>query len=193
MLEPNSDRTPIFTAGYGNRTLEEFVSLLQVWSIEYLIDIRSSPYSRFKPEFSQDPISERLRQAGIRYVFMGDTLGGRPADTSVYLEGKVDYSAVEELRTYKAGIERVRTAYQKGLRVALMCSEGKPEMCHRSKLIGRTLEELGVPVTHLDENGEPQDQTAVLLRLTGGNVPLFEQDLSWTSRKSYLQDDSEDE
>ena len=33
-----------------------------------------------------------------------------------------------------------------------MCSEGKPEMCHRSKLIGATLDELGIPVLHIDED-----------------------------------------
>lgn len=191
MLEPNAGLAPILTAGYGNRTLEEFISLLRGWRVEYLIDIRSSPYSRFKPEFNQDPFRIQLRQAGIRYVYMGDSLGGRPEDSAVYVDGKVDYGAVEELQSYQAGIERVRTASSKGLRILLMCSEGKPEMCHRSKLIGRTLVKLGVPVTHIDENGEPQDQTTVLLRLTGGSVPLFEQGLTWTSRRAYQQDDSE--
>ena len=36
--------------------------------------------------------------------------------------------------------------------MVLMCSEGKPEMCHRSKLIAASLIELGIPVAHIDEH-----------------------------------------
>ena len=69
--------TPIFTIGYGDRSIDEFIDVLRQHNLDYLIDVRSAPYSRFKPEFSKDALERALRQQGIRYVFMGDTLGGR--------------------------------------------------------------------------------------------------------------------
>ena len=76
------DRVPIFTIGYGAREIDAFIAALQQQHIEFLIDVRSRPYSRYKPDFSRDALEGHLRRAGIRYVFLGDSLGGRPADES---------------------------------------------------------------------------------------------------------------
>ncbi|MCB8943637.1 MAG: DEAD/DEAH box helicase, partial [Ardenticatenaceae bacterium] len=55
-----------------------------------------------------------------------------------------------------------------------MCSEEKPEQCHRTLLVGATLTELDIPLAHIDENGEVLAQTAVLARLhqNGNGTPL---------------------
>jgi uncharacterized protein (DUF488 family) len=90
---------------------------------------------------------------------------------------------------FQRGLERLREAQRQGLRVALMCSEGKPEQCHRSKLIGKSLEKEGVAVAHVDENGEELAQDAVMLRLHGGQQSLF--DLDYTSRKRYAPGDDD--
>src|SRR5215471_13500970 len=82
------------TIGYGARTVEQLIAALQANRIEYLIDVRSSPYSKFKPEFSREPLEAALKARGIRYVFMGDTLGGQPRDADCYTDGKVDYDKV---------------------------------------------------------------------------------------------------
>ena len=189
----------IYTIGYGARDINAFVAALRRYGITYLIDVRSQPYSRFKPEFSREALEVNLREAGIRYVFMGDLLGGRPDDAGCYdVEGKVDYTKVSEQEFYLAGIERLAKAQAQGLAVSLMCSEGKPEMCHRTKLIGKTLVQRGIPVAHIDETDELIGQDAVLLRLTGGQPSLFGDDLlPGTSRKRYSpsrrEQDGEDE
>ena len=54
-----------------------------------------------------------------------------------------------------------------------MCSEGKPEECHRCKLIGATLITQDIPVIHIDENGEQVPQEKVIERLTGGQLSMF--------------------
>ncbi|HRN68818.1 MAG TPA: DUF488 domain-containing protein [Promineifilum sp.] len=179
--------TAIYTIGYGARDIDAFMAALRRYNIAYLIDVRSQPYSRYKPDFSKDALEEHLRRGGIRYVYMGDTLGGRPDDPTCYdAEGKVDYTAVTQRDFYQAGIERLTKAWSQGLTVSLMCSEGKPEMCHRSKLIGRTLTERGLTVTHIDEHDEAISQAEVILRLTGGQLSLFEDTRPGsTSRKSY--------
>ncbi len=175
---------PVFTVGYGARTVDQLIAVLRTHAIVFLVDVRTAPYSRFKPDFSKDALENALKQQGIRYVYLGDALGGRPADPECYVDDKVDYERVKEKEFYQAGIERVRTAWQRGVRFALMCSEGKPEQCHRSKLIGETLDALGVPVAHIDEHDQVRSQDEVIQRLTGGQLSLFG-DHEFTSRKRY--------
>ena len=164
---------PIYTIGYGNRSMQEFIKLLKQHNIAYLIDVRSSPYSRFNPDFSKEALARLVKQSGVRYVFMGDTLGGRPDDITCYVDGQVDYVQVREKSFYRQGIERIRTAWEKQLYVALMCSEAKPYECHRGKLIGNTLVEQKIAVVHIDEKGNPMEQEEINSELTGRQLPLF--------------------
>lgn len=175
---------PLFTIGYGARTLDEFMAVLKTNHIEYLIDVRTSPYSKFKPEFSKELLQYHLDRAGIRYLFMGDTLGGQPKDPACHTDGKVDYDKVRARPFFQTGIERLRKAFEQQCPVALMCSEGRPEQCHRSKLIGEALAAVGIPISHIDEDGVIVSQTQVIDRLTKGQMSLFGE-TSFTSRKRY--------
>lgn len=190
-MEHSQERPPIYTIGYGNRAMSDFIKLLKDYDIQYLVDLRSQPYSRFKPEFSRNELEQHLKQAGIRYLFMGDTLGGRPDDSDCYLDGnmksKVDYTKLRAKPFFQQGIERIHTAWEKQLRVVLMCSELRPEDCHRSKLIGTTLEERGITVAHIDEEGTLKTQAQTepdQLSLFGLNPKLE------TSRKKYRPQDT---
>ncbi len=175
---------PVFTIGYGARTVDGLIAVLLTHQIVFLVDVRTAPYSRFKPEFSKDALERELKQQGIRYIYLGDALGGRPADPDCYVDDKVDYERVKGKAFYQIGIERVQAAWQRGVRFVLMCSEGKPEQCHRSKLIGETLAGLGIPVAHIDEHDQLRSQDEVIQRLTGGQLSLFG-DHEFTSRKRY--------
>ena len=165
--------TPIYTIGYGSRSIEELIELLHAHKIAYLIDVRSAPYSRYKPEFSKAPLANTLEQHGIRYVFMGDTLGGRPDDETCYVNRKVDYEKVKVTASYRGGIQRLRTAFSQQQSIVLMGSEGKPEACYRCKLIGATLTSENIAVLHIDENGEQVTQAEVVEQLTGGQLSMF--------------------
>jgi uncharacterized protein (DUF488 family) len=175
---------PLFTIGYGARTLDEFISVLKTNRIEYLIDVRTAPYSKFKPDFSKELLRYHLERAGLRYLFMGDTLGGQPRDPACHTDGKVDYDKVRAQSSFQAGIEELRAACAQQRRAALMCSEGRPEQCHRSKLIGEALAAIGIPICHIDEDGALVSQSQVIDRLTKGQMDLFGQ-ASFTSRKRY--------
>ncbi len=183
---------PIYTVGYGERSLDAFIEVLRAYDVGYLIDIRSAPYSRYKPEFSKRTLEDALRRHGIRYVFMGRTLGGRPTDPECYSGEKVDYEKVKRKDFYQEGIERIRNAFKQQQCIVLMCSEGKPEHCHRSKLIGETLTELEIPVRHIDEKGELKSQTEVINILTGGQLSLFGRH-TFTSSKRYSTEESADD
>ena len=181
---PPEEPPPLFTVGYGARTLDELLAVLKANRIEYLIDVRTAPFSKFKPEFSKDLLQHHVERAGLRYVFMGDTLGGQPRDPACHTDGKVDYDKVRAQPFFRTGIERLKQAYEQRRRVALMCSEGRPEDCHRSKLIGEALAAAGIPVRHIDEDGHVLTQRQVIDRLTKGQMDLFGAP-SFTSRKRY--------
>jgi uncharacterized protein (DUF488 family) len=180
---------PIYTIGYGAREMDAFIAVLKSHQIDFLIDVRSKPYSRYKPDFSKQALERHLQAQGIRYVFMGDSLGGQPDDPDCYKEdGKVDYDKIRGKAFYEKGIGRLHQAWQHQLSVVLMCSEGKPEMCHRSKLIGQTLVDEGISVAHIDERDQLISQEDVLLRLNKGQPSLFDDFFKHTSRKKYRED-----
>ena len=187
--DPVSETIPVFTIGYGSRTLDDFIRVLQNYDIEFVLDVRSAPYSRFKPEFSKDALETHLREHAIRYIYLGDQLGGQPKDRDCYEDDKVVYARVKEKAFYRAGLERVRAAFRKQRRVVLMCSEGKPEMCHRSKLIAASLIELDIPVAHIDEHDTLRGQDNIIAELTDGQLSLFGEH-DFTSRKRYQADKS---
>lgn len=175
------------TFGYGSRSQEETLALLARHGINYLIDVRSVPWSRYRPEFSQDRLASSLRAHGIRYLFMGGELGGRPEDPSCYDDnGRVDYRACERRQAFRDGIERLSNAWHAGHAIALMCSEGRPEECHRTKLVAAALINVGVEVRHIDEHGELRSHSEVLDRLRGSQTTLLEDpDLLAKSRNRY--------
>lgn len=179
-------KNPLYTIGYGNRKIEEFPEILKKYEIDYLIDIRSKPFSKYQPEFNQNELKHFLKKNNINYVFMGDELGGRPDDNSCYFDGKVDYEIISTKVFYKNGIERLKTAYEKNLKISLMCSELKPQDCHRSKLIGRTLIDEMIDVQHIAENGILKNQLSVMDIVTNGfgEFDLFGSSYLY-SRKKY--------
>jgi uncharacterized protein (DUF488 family) len=96
----------------------------------------------------------------------------------------VDYDKVRLQPFFQQGIDRLRKAFERQHPVVLLCSEGRPEQCHRSKLIGEALAAAGIPMCHIDEDGALLSQTQVIDRLTKGQMDLFGQ-VPFTSRKRY--------
>ncbi len=143
-----------YSIGHSNAEINAFIALLRRHEIALLVDTRSQPYSRYNQHFSREPLKQSLAEAGIQYVFMGDQLGGRPAERGYYFQnGKVDYELLATAPFYLAGIEQLLTLGA-DRRVALMCSEGDYKECHRYWLITRTLVERDIAVEHILHSGE---------------------------------------
>jgi len=174
---------PILTIGYGQRSPADLVVQVKSHGVAFVIDVRSNPVSKFQPEFGKSELEPFLKTSGIQYVFMGDTLGGRPTDPTCYNDGHVVYDTVREREFFKTGIGRLQHASDGGHRICLLCAERKPEDCHRSKLIGVALQQLGYGVLHIDANNSLVSNDQVLARLDVPQGSLFPKGLK--SRKAY--------
>jgi len=180
--------TSIYSIGHGNKKFEDFVIELKSFGIQYLLDIRSKPFSKWNPQFNQNELKFKLEENGIKYVFVGDTLGGLPDDRSCYdYEGKVVYDFIKEKDFFKDGLERLTNANEKQINLAIMCSESKPEECHRSKLIGQELLKKKISLKHIVSEKLVKSQELVMAELTKGKgtVDLFGNESDFKSRKAY--------
>jgi uncharacterized protein (DUF488 family) len=130
----------LYTIGHSNHTIDKLVGLLQANGITRLVDVRSSPYSRFNPQFNRETLEASLTERGIGYTFAGDALGGRPDDPTCYTENSqlVDYRCVMQQEWFQDGIKRL-LELAVGELTAILCSEEDPARCHRHHLITRYL------------------------------------------------------
>lgn len=73
----------VWTIGHSSHTPERFLELLRLHRIDVLVDTRSAPYSRFAPHFDRPALRDLINGGGIKYLYLGDALGGRPRDSLV--------------------------------------------------------------------------------------------------------------
>jgi uncharacterized protein (DUF488 family) len=74
----SQEKLTIFTIGHSNHSLEMFIGLLKSHKIDVLLDVRSKPFSRFSPHFNKHDLEKAVKASGIKYLFLGRELGGRP-------------------------------------------------------------------------------------------------------------------
>lgn len=154
----NNKPLTLFSIGHSNQTIEAFLALLQQHQIQVLVDVRSSPYSKYVPQFNGTPLAVAVRQAGIKYMFMGKELGGRPDGDEFYdADSHVLYNRVAEASFFLDAINRLKRG-GRAYRVAIMCSEEDPTTCHRHLLIGRVLTGQGVNLLHIRGDGHIQTE-----------------------------------
>ena len=148
----------IYTIGHSNQDVEGLIELLKRNSIEVVADVRSSPYSKYASQFNRKEIQKNIQDNGIKYLFMGSEIGGKPVDLQFYdSAGYVLYSKIAESPEFIEGIERLLKGI-KQYKVTLMCSEENPEACHRRLLIGRVLSDHGVEVLHIRGDNSIQSE-----------------------------------
>jgi uncharacterized protein (DUF488 family) len=64
-----------YTMGFSNRTWEQTVEILEAFTIQRLVDIRTLPGSKHTPQFNLEHLKEALPPLGIEYVHV-KALGG---------------------------------------------------------------------------------------------------------------------
>ena len=154
----------IYTVGHSTHTLDRFLDLLERNGVTAIADVRSSPFSRYNPQFNKDTLSVELKKRSIAYVFVGKELGARSDDPSCYEGGRVRYHRLAQTSIFKAGINRVLNGAQK-YRIALMCAEKEPLDCHRTLLVSRALEQYKASIVHILSDGSTEAQPQTMSRL----------------------------
>jgi uncharacterized protein (DUF488 family) len=105
-----------------------------------------------------------LRGNNIEYVFLGKELGARSDNPACYIDGKVQYNYLAEEPAFLTGLQRVRNGIER-YRVALMCAERDPLMCHRTILVCRELRSPDLEISHILSDGGIETNVAAEKRL----------------------------
>ena len=164
----------LFSIGHSTHPIEVFVELLRGHEVESVADVRSTPFSRFNPQFNRHALERDLHAAGVRYLFLGEELGGRPDGDRFYdQEGHVLYGRMSESPRFESGLSRLVDRAETS-RVAVMCSEEDPAGCHRFLLITRVLHLRGAEVAHIRGDGSTQ-RTEDVDTFQGWSDPAFEE------------------
>ena len=151
----------VFTIGHSNQPMDTFISLLKNANIDVLVDIRSHPSSAYASQFDGPQLKKEITTYGIKYLYMGHELGGKPQDQRFYdSDGRVLYSMMAETPSFLDGISRLERGIAK-YRVAIMCSEESPVECHRRLLVSRVLISRGIDVYHIRSSGKVQTEEEV--------------------------------
>ena len=177
----------LYTVGHSNLSFGEFLSLLERHGIATVVDVRSAPYSKHAPQFNKAELEMELPEAGIRYVYEGAALGGRPREAECYRHGavpeegtdylhEVDYAAVMRRPWFLQGVQRL-IAEAAAAPTAVLCSEADPLQCHRHHLLARFLGEAHpeVEVRHVVQQGDfaARDLPSVADQPTSDQLSLF--------------------
>ncbi len=174
----------IWTIGHSNHSFERFAELLRSERIEFVVDVRSYPYSRIAPQFNRESLDDALGEMGARYLFLGEELGGRPSLDQHYDEqGRARYDLMAQMPAFQAAVQRLLNGCQEH-RIALMCSEGQPQECHRRLLVDKVLAERGAQLCHILPSGAIQREDFVSLNSDQGQGSLFGREAAWRSIRS---------
>lgn len=157
-MSNSAQEHPIYTLGHSNVPLEAAVALLRRFGVTRLVDVRTAPYSKYSPQFNHEPLSHAL-PAEIAYVYLGHSLGGRPAPEGTH--AAPDYEELAARPTFRQGLEEALALSREHV-TCLLCSEEEPRKCHRSRLLGaKLLAWYGVDVQHLRHDGRVEPQSAL--------------------------------
>jgi uncharacterized protein (DUF488 family) len=145
----------IYTIGTSNRTEAEFFEPLIARGVRCIVEVRSTPWSRFA-QFQKARLEQTAARYGMRYVWMGEVLGGK---NDIRTDDPAFLAALDQLLEFDGPI-------------ALMCAEGSPTECHRSWKVGAALlVHRGVVARNILRDRREEEVTRTLLRTKADDIP----------------------
>ena len=167
MLSSASADPALYSIGYATKPLDAFLRQLRELRVTAIADVRSVPYSKIFHDYHREAVAASLRGAGIHYVYLGEELGPRSTDPDHYdTDGQVQFERLQRAPLFESGIQRLRNGLDKGQRIAMLCAEKDPAVCHRSLLIGHyLLEREGIDTAHVHHDGAIEPESALQERL----------------------------
>ena len=162
----------LYTIGHSRYEFEYFANLLKKFEINYLLDVRSTPYSKYAETFNREQLENSLASEGLTYFFMGKFFGARPDNTDLYSkEGYLDFEKTSRSDLFITGMENVKLGLKKGNNIVLMCTEKDPIDCHRAIMVARAFSLEGIDVQHILPDGKLQTQQELDRRLLDRYFP----------------------
>ncbi|MDN4185457.1 MAG: DUF488 domain-containing protein [Dehalococcoides mccartyi] len=145
-IKHSTSSPDFFTIGYSGQDIDSFLNTLINVNVATLVDVRFTPVSQFKPQFSKNNLKNALTSKGIHYIHKPDW--GVPKEIRANSVGKntrADIWTWYDSNIIPLIIKRNMDEFFNCLEhpVAFMCVEYDPTECHRHRIfIG--LEQLGL-------------------------------------------------
>ena len=154
MIGKPERKTRIFTLGHSNRTIDEFLTILERSSVRLVADVRSNPASARFPWFERNALANALDKRGLSYRWFRE-LGGRQPPSPEEVEhtglstdvGLCRYAAAMNTPGFKAAVDELLGQASSAITVAL-CAEQNYRDCHRM-LLADSLQLAGARVVHI--------------------------------------------
>ena len=165
----------LHTIGHSQHPPAAFFALLARHAIDLLVDVRAAPYSRRHPQFNRETLAASLEQHGIRYRWLGRSLGGLREATGPTPHTALTVPAFQAYAAHLADAACRDALHELAdvaatRRVVVMCAEADPAHCHR-QFIADALCVDGHAVWHIAANGEAQaHRLHAALRVVDGQL-----------------------
>lgn len=153
------DIATIYTIGYSDKTLTDFIRCLKKRGIDSIVDVRTIPKSKRFPDYNKESIEKFLRKNQIFYFDFGKYFGARRNEKNVYdltysLKGDVQeqviFEKVQNLDIFKEGVQRIEKGLNNGNKICFMCSEKNPVNCHRFWMVAMYFYcSLSIPIVNI--------------------------------------------
>lgn len=150
----------IFTIGHSTRSAAELIALLREAGVDFLVDIRTVPRSRFNPQFNTDVLPVSLAEAAIGYRHLA-ALGGLrhhpkgapPSPNAAWRsEPFRNYADYALTAPFRGGLDEL-LALARDHTPAIMCAEAVWWRCHR-RIVTDYLLVRGVEIRHIMAPGK---------------------------------------
>ena len=149
----------IYTLGHSNYPFDKFIEILKKYDINCVVDIRSTPYSKYNTQYNKEFLHETLKNLGYTYIYMADEFGAKRRTRNSYNdEGYADFDKVILEEDFKKGIERLKVGCAKNYKIVLLGAMQEPIRCPRAILLGRELIKEGFNVKHIMHEGDLKTQ-----------------------------------
>jgi uncharacterized protein (DUF488 family) len=140
----------LYTIGYTGYKIENFLSEINSHTISAVIDVRSSPFSKYHSSYNQKALEAFLGRHEIHYRNYANEFGARQKNRAFYSSGGyLDFDVFTRSDEFLSGVEKLKEGMNKGFTFVLMCAEKDPLDCHRTIMVAREFHKLGFIIVHL--------------------------------------------
>lgn len=112
----------LYTIGHSNYPVEHLIERLQRYEIQYVLDVRSTPYSQYTPQYNAEVLAKELNKNGVVYSPMGKFFGARQPDRTYYPKGYLDFEKFRSSELFQKGRDNVMSGLKK-YKESIWCSQ----------------------------------------------------------------------